>query len=112
MVPKRISKKVLKVEDKQLRDYELVLIISPEVAEEKLDTIIDNISQFITEKGGTISNIERWGKKRLAYPIEHFMEGSYVLARFKLKPALGKELEANLQISEEVLRHLLIRLSS
>ena len=112
MVPKRISKKVLKVEEKQLRDYELVLIISPEVVEEKLDATIDNLSQFITEKGGTISDIERWGKRRLAYPIEHFMEGSYVLARFKLKPALGKELEANLQISEEVLRHLLVSLSS
>jgi len=112
LVPKRIAKKVSKVEDKQLRDYELVLIINPEVVEEKLDATIDNLSQFITEKGGTISDIERWGKKRLAYPIEHFMEGSYVLARFKLKPALGKELEANLQISEEVLRHLLVSLSS
>ncbi len=112
MVPRRISKKVLKVEDKQLRDYELVLIISPEVVEETLDATIGNVSQFITEKGGTISNVERWGKKRLAYPIEHFMEGSYVLARFNLKPALGKELEANLQISEEVLRHLLVSLSS
>ncbi len=112
MVPKRIAKKVSKVEDEQLRDYELVLIISPEIVEEKLDATIDNISQFITEKGGTISDIERWGKKRLAYPIEHFVEGSYVLARFSLKPALGKELEANLQISEEVLRHLLVSLSS
>ena len=112
MVPKRISKKVSKVEDKQLRDYELVLIISPEVVEEKLDATIDNISQFITEKGGTISDIERWGKKRLAYPIEHFMEGSYVLTRFRLEPLLSKELETNLQISEEVLRHLLVSLSS
>jgi len=56
--------------------------------------------------------VERWGKRRLAYPIEHFMEGNYVLARFKLKPALSKELEANLRISEELLRHLLIKLSN
>ena len=112
MVPKRTSKKVLRVEDKQLRDYELVLIISPEVVEEKFDATIDNVSQFVTEKGGTISNIDRWGKRRLAYPIEHFMEGSYVLTRFRLKPALSKELEVNLQISEEVLRHLLVKLNS
>ena len=112
MVSKRTSKKASKVEDEQLRDYELVLIISPEVVEEKFDATIDNISQFITEKGGTISNVERWGKRRLAYPIEHFMEGSYVLTRFRLKPALGKELEANLQISEEVLRHLLVKVDS
>ena len=99
-------------EDKQLRDYELVVIISPEVVDEAFDAVIDNISRFITESGGTISNMERWGKRRLAYPIKHFLEGDYVLTRFKLRPKLSKELEASLQISEEVLRHLLIKLSS
>jgi len=109
-VPRKVAKKELKAEDKQLRDYELVLIVSPEVVEEKFDAIIDNVSQFVTEKGGTISDVEQWGKKRLAYPIEHFMEGSYVLTRFRLEPSLSKELETNLQISEEVLRHLLIKI--
>jgi len=99
-------------QDKQIRDYEMVVIISPEVVDEALDSVIDNVSRFITENGGTVSDIERWGKKKLAYPIKHFMEGSYVLTRFKLKPTLSKELEASLRISEEVLRHLLIRLSS
>ena len=111
-MPRRTSKKASEAKDKQLRDYELVLIVSPEVVEERFDATIDNVSQFITGKGGTISDVERWGKRRLAYPIEHFTEGSYVLTRFRLKPALSKELEANLQISEEVLRHLLVKLSS
>jgi small subunit ribosomal protein S6 len=105
-------KEELKVEDKRLRDYELVLIISPEVVDEALDTIIKSVSQFITEKGGIVSEVEQWGKKKLAYPIEHFMEGSYVVTRFKLEPVLGKELETNLKMSEEVLRHLLIRLNN
>ena len=105
MVPK-------KVEDERLHDYELVLIISPEVQGEKFDTVIDNVSRFITGKGGIVSNVEQWGKRRLAYSIRHFEEGSYVLSRFKLKPTLSKELEANLQISEEILRHLLVKLSS
>jgi len=107
-----VSDKVAMEEGEQLFDYELVLVISPEVAEEEFEATIDNVSRLITGKGGTVSDIERWGKRRLAYPIRHFVEGSYVLARFKLKPAFGKELEANLQISEEVLRHLLIRLDS
>ena len=106
-----VPKKELKGEDKQQRDYELVLIVSPEVADETLDATIDNVSQFITGKDGIISDVERWGKRKLAYPIKHFMEGSYVLTRFKLKPALSKELEANLQISEAILRHLLIKLN-
>jgi len=88
-----------------------VVIINPEIVDEALDALIDNISQFVTGKGGTISDIERWGKRKLAYPISRFMEGSYVLVRFKLKPTLGRELKANLQISEEVLRYLLIRLN-
>ena len=95
---------------KQLRDYELVLVVSPEVAEEEFEAAIDTVSKFITDKGGTISDINRWGKKRLAYPIKHFVEGNYVLTRFRLGPAHGKELEANLRISEEVLRHLVIKL--
>jgi len=105
-----VSEKVSTEEGELLRDYELVLVINPEVAEEQLTATIDIVSQFVTQKGGTISSIERWGKRRLAYPIKHFVEGNYVLANFKLKPAFGKELEANLRISEDVLRHLLVRL--
>lgn len=106
-----VSDKVVKAEDGQLRDYELVLIISPEIADERFDTIIDNLNQFITRRGGSVSDVERWGKRKLAYPIARFVEGSYVLSRFKMKPTSSRELEANLRISEEIIRHLLIRLS-
>ncbi len=108
---KKAVKKASKTEDKQLTDYELVLIISPEVVEEKFEATIEGISQFITGKGGIISDTEQWGKRKLAYPIKHFLEGSYVLFRFKSKPTLVKELKASLQISEEVMRHLLLKLS-
>ena len=110
MVPTKTAKKILEAEPKQLRDYELVLIISPEIADDSLDSTIDKISQFITEKGGTISDVEHWGKRKLAYPIRHFLEGTYVLTRFKLSTTSTKELEAKLQVSEEVLRHLLIKI--
>jgi len=99
----------LKEEDEKLSDYELVLVFSPEVAGDVFDASIGKISQFITERGGNLSTIEQWGKKKLAYPIKHFVEGSYVLTRFTLRPKLIKEFEANLQISEEVLRHLLLQ---
>ncbi|MFC2041336.1 30S ribosomal protein S6 [Chloroflexota bacterium] len=102
--------KVSAEKDEQLRDYELVIVISPEVDEEQLETAVNNVGQFVAGKGGVASEVERWGKRKLAYPIRHFVEGNYVLTRFKMKPEFGKELEANLRISEEVLRHLLIRL--
>ena len=106
------KKEVVKVEDTRLSDYELVFIVSPEVADEALENKIDGVSQFITGKDGVISDVERWGKKKLAYPVGHFLEGNYVLTRFKINPARCKELEANLKISEEILRHLLIKLNS
>ncbi len=94
-----------------LRDYELVLVFNPELAEDGLDAAIGKVSQFITEGGGSLSTVEQWGKRKLAYPIGHSMEGSYVLTRFKLKPTLTKGLEKSLEISEDVLRHLLVNLS-
>jgi small subunit ribosomal protein S6 len=112
MVAKKAANKPVKTEDAQLRDYELVLIINPEVVDEVLDTTIDNVNKLITEQGGTISNTERWGKRKLAYPIRHSLEGNYVLTQFKLKSVLSKGLEANLQTSEDILRHLLVKLSS
>jgi small subunit ribosomal protein S6 len=105
------EKEETKVEDDNgLRDYELVLIINPEVADEAVEATVESVSKIVTESGGAISDVERWGKRKLAYPLKHFMEGNYVLARFKMDPVSGKQLEANLRISEDVLRHLLIRL--
>ena len=93
-----------------MRDYELIVIVSPEVPEEELPSHLDKISEFITNKGGSVTEVERWGKRKLAYPINHFREGNYVLTRLKLEPGMTAELEANLRISEKVLRHLLVRL--
>ncbi len=111
-VKKSVVKKALPVEDEQLRDYEMVLVISPELAEEKFNATLNNISQLITDMGGVVSDVKQWGKRRLAYPIKQFSEGNYVLTQLKLKPTLNREVEAKLQISEEVLRYLLVRLSS
>lgn len=100
-----------KVEDKRLRDYELVLVISPQIEDEDVDTEINSFSRYITENGGEISEVERWGKRKLAYPINRCMEGSYLSARFRLRPELCKGLEANWQVSERILRHLLVKLN-
>ena len=105
-----VSNRASAEEDIKLHDYEMVLVISPEIDDEKFEATLDSVSRFITGKGGIVSDIERWGKKRLAYPVRHIVEGNYVLTRFKLQPEFGKELEANLRISEDVLRHLLVKM--
>lgn len=107
-----VSEKVAAETDTGLPDYELVMVVSPELSDEEFEAEVEGVSRFVTERGGSISEVERWGKRKLAYPIKHFGEGSYVLSRFKLKPEFGRELEASLRISEKVLRHLLVRLGS
>jgi small subunit ribosomal protein S6 len=99
-------------EVKKLRPYELVVIIKPELADEAVDDIIDSFSKLISQQGGVVDSVDKWGKRKLAYPIKRFLEGNYVLTRCQMRPATGKELEASLRISEEVLRHLLVRLDS
>ena len=106
------KKEAVKQEDKRIHDYELVFIISPEVVDEPLEAAIEGVSQFVASKGGTVSEVERWGKKKLAYPLKRFLEGNYVLTRFKLITTSIKELEVSLHISDDVLRHLLIQLDS
>jgi len=96
-------------EDKKLQEYELIYIINPEIAEDALEGKVNGISQFITSREGVISSTDKWGKRKLAYPLKHFLEGIYVLTKFKMSPARCKELEANLKISEEILRHLLVK---
>jgi small subunit ribosomal protein S6 len=104
-----VTKDETAVAEQLANDYELVFIVHPEVADDGLDPLINNVSQFITGKGGVISETVRWGRKKLAYPIKHVLEGNYILLKFKLDPSANKELENNLKISEKIIRYLLIK---
>jgi small subunit ribosomal protein S6 len=92
-----------------LRDYELVVILSPELAEEDIPAAIDRLSQLISDRGGEVKEIDRWGRRKLAYPINRHMEGNYLVTQVRLDPDRTSDVEAGLRISEEVLRHLLVR---
>jgi small subunit ribosomal protein S6 len=101
-----------KTEDTKTQEYELVYILNPEISDEALETRINGVSEFITARDGTIVEVDKWGKKKLAYPIKHLLEGNYILTKFKMNPAKCKELEANLHISEDVVRHLLVNVNN
>lgn len=92
-----------------MRDYELVAIISPEVDEEALSKIIDKVGQSINNRGGIVDSTDKWGRRKLVYPIRKFMEADYILTRFKLEPNSIKEVEAEIKASEEVLRYLVVK---
>ena len=92
-----------------MREYELVILFSPNIPEGDIPGEIEKVSQFVTQKGGAIIEVNRWGRRRLAYPIKYFLEGDYVVAQFKFEPNLVEKLEANLKASEGILRYLLVR---
>jgi small subunit ribosomal protein S6 len=92
-----------------MSSYELVLIISPELVDDEMPDFITKLSELIDKVGGSVDEVNQWGRRKLAYPIKRATEGNYVLARVKMKPALTKELEASLRLSGKILRHLLIR---
>ena len=91
-----------------MRDYELVAIISPELDEEGVSEIVDKVSRSIDSRGGVVERVDKWGMRKLAYPIKKFMEANYVLARFKLMPKSVKELEAEISALRGVLRYLVV----
>ena len=95
-----------------MRDYELVAIISPELDEEGVSEIIDKVSRSIDSRGGVVEGVDKWGMRKLAYPMKKFMEANYVLARFKLMPKSVKELEAEISALGGVLRYLVVNVKN
>jgi small subunit ribosomal protein S6 len=91
------------------RDYELAFILNPEVNEEQTQTILGRVSQVVENHGGQIVKVNQWGRRRLAYPIEHHRDGLYVFIDMILTPETVIELERTLKVSEEVLRHMVKR---
>ena len=87
----------------------MVMIISPDVPEEEVPGTIEKVGQFITGRGGEVAEVNHWGRRKLAYPISRCTEGNYVLTQFKLDPTQVAGLEANLELTEEVIRHLVVR---
>lgn len=92
-----------------MRRYELMLVLRPDVADDKSQALIDRTTRGIATSGGQIIKVAPWGRRRLAYPIDRHREGSYHIILFEAPPEAITELEHTLLITEEVLRHLVTR---
>ncbi|MEZ4553388.1 MAG: 30S ribosomal protein S6 [Dehalococcoidia bacterium] len=90
-----------------MKEYELLFIVSPRVPADDVPAAIDRVAALITSGGGEVLSTDNWGRRRLAYPIKHYFEGTYVLLGVRMEPSAAAPLEASLIISEEVIRHLL-----
>lgn len=88
-----------------MRDYEIVYVIRPDLADEDRSAKVDRIHALVTENGGEVGKTEDWGKRVLAYEIRHCTEGFYGLSEFRLPPDAVRTIEDRLNIDEEILRY-------
>jgi len=92
-----------------MHNYEVALIIRPEIDEEAQQAIIEQLSQLLAADGGQVSNVEAWGRRRLAYPINKVQEGFYYFIQGQFSTSALPELERSVRLSEDILRHMVIR---
>ncbi len=90
--------------------YESVFIVKPDLSEEAAKAVIEKFTGIITSNGGVIDNIDEWGKKKLAYPIEDLTEGYYYIVNFTAVATLPAELDRVANITDDILRSLIVKL--
>ena len=92
-----------------MRDYEVLYIVRADLDDEKVQEATRRVNTLIERSGGAVAQTNLWGKRKLAYEVKHQKEGAYVLQDFEIAPERVPELEAALKITEEVLRHIIVR---
>ena len=90
-----------------MRDYEVVLIVHPELDEAAFNEVVEKFKGWIKDSGGSIEKIDIWGKRRMAYSIQKQTDGQYVLFNVKIMPTFTIELDRNLRLLEPVMRFLI-----
>jgi small subunit ribosomal protein S6 len=92
-----------------MNDYEILLMLDPELAEERQTEIVTRTNELVTKGGGTWLSHDVWGRRRLAYEIDHKGEGTYHLLQFDAEPAILDEITRVLKITDGVMRHMATR---
>lgn len=92
-----------------MNKYELALVVSTMIEEDARTAVVEKVKAYIEKFGGTVTNVEDAGKKRLAYEIQKMKEGYYYFIQFDAESDCPAQLEANVRIMESVLRYLCVR---
>lgn len=92
-----------------MNKYELAIVVNAKIEEEERIATVEKAKAYVTRFGGTISDVEEWGKKRLAYEIQHMREGFFYFIHFEAEPTAPIELEKRIRIMENVIRYLCVR---
>jgi small subunit ribosomal protein S6 len=91
-----------------VKEYEIVYVLRPDLSDEARAKKVERIHNLITENGGQVDKVDDWGKRILAYEIQHYKEGYYGLSLFKLPPQLVNPVSERLNIDEEILRYQIV----
>ena len=89
--------------------YELALVVNAKIEDEARAEVVEKAKAMITEAGAEITNVDEWGKKRLAYEIQKMKEGFYYFIQFESDSTCPNEVEAHVRIMEPVIRYLCVR---
>jgi small subunit ribosomal protein S6 len=89
-----------------MRNYEVILVVHPELDETAFKGVVEKVSGWITSAGGSVDKVDVWGRRRLAYIIRKQREGQYVYLQTQMHPTFTSELERNLRFLEPVLRFI------
>ena len=92
-----------------MRQYELMVILDPETEERTVDKTMDKFLTVVKNDGGTVENVDIWGRRRLAYDIKKKSEGIYTVVNFTAEPATAQELDRQLNLNESIMRTKLLR---
>ena len=92
-----------------MRDYEVMTIHRPELAEDDIDAKITELEAYLAQQGATVTNRDVWGKRRFAYEIDHISEGYYAVLAFQSETAAIDQLDRMLSLADEVVRHKIVR---
>jgi len=92
-----------------VRRYEMVFIIRPDLEEDALEAVIAKVRSLAENNGAEVTKLDKWGKRRLAYEIKHVRDGFYVVMNFNGEPEAAAEIDRVLKISDEILRHIIVR---
>lgn len=93
-----------------MRIYEELFIVKPDAPEEEADQFVEQLRTQLTSAGATVDKVDKWGKRRLAYRVDKYREGAYVLLQFTSSPEAVKELERRLRVSDMVLKFITVRI--
>lgn len=92
-----------------MRAYELMVLIDPDVDERTVEPTVKKYLEVVTKDGGTVENVDIWGRRRLAYEIQKKAEAIYVVVNFTSTPETSKELDRQLSLNETIMRTKIIR---